>query len=245
MKRYRSARSLVSSACIGVPIALVMVLSSIGCRDRSDGSRSSEDGRRESPSPQRSGTSNGATNEPSDEAVASVLTLIRELPNWGRLPLTGDITAEVARIELIVERIAESDLDTIRAAMARLEEEPGAKTDSTTMHTLFVLNKFLFDLPASVTRDSPHFLIFRAGYTGISVSDEPRNPRPSDRIDCRWPWSEDDRGRWRLTERFSGFFGGPVDALKMFDFYRETFGKRELQNEPNPRSENRPPGEDR
>jgi hypothetical protein len=128
-------------------------------------------------------------------------------------------------IEEIARAISSYNLDTIRAAMQRYHDESwdkghGIEADA----RLFVLNHYLFNMPATIRRDSPHFPMIFAPYAPISG--EIGNPKSSDELDARWPWSVDKKGDWRLTGTDRGFIGLPTDPLRAFDYYRSHFGSR-------------------
>ena len=94
---------------------------------------------------------------------------------------------------------------------------------------LLIVNRFCFDLPATVRRDSPHFHFFGGAWLGLPISGDPYEPKASDEMDMRWPWSVDKNGQWQLTGKFAGFKGPSYQPLEAFDYYREHFGQRKIE----------------
>ncbi len=163
-------------------------------------------------------------------AVDEVVQMLVDMPAWGSFSVYGDYGEEEAEIERVARAIAAYDLDVIRAAFQRYGDQEWAEPGGAGMWAdtkLYVLNKFLFDLPETVRRDSPHFRPF-GGWGGLPITGDPLQPDPSDEMSMRWPWSEDESGTWRLTGRYGGSMGPPYLAMEAFDFYRKEFGRREV-----------------
>jgi hypothetical protein len=92
---------------------------------------------------------------------------------------------------------------------------------------LLILNRYLFDLPESLERESRHFQHFLSGWGGLPVTLEAGHPRRhSDRIFLRWPWEVGHDGVWHLTGEFSGYLGPPYSPFREFDYAAAHFGKR-------------------
>ena len=168
-------------------------------------------------------TENGGEGEEGD-SIAAVVSLLEEMPHWALLSPDQRHTKKWREIELTVRTIAEYDLDVIRAAMATFSVESRYGEGK-----LYVINKYLFDLPETVRRDSPHFPYIAGEWSGLPITGDSFNPRPSDEVSARWPWRQEEDGTWRLTGTFAGYFGAPYDALAAFDYYRENFGRREAK----------------
>ncbi len=166
-----------------------------------------------------------SADEKIDEKVGEVVRILTDMPDWSALGVSDEYAVERRQIEEAVRRIAAYDLDTIRAAEQLYRSSPPMWLGGAAK--LFVLNKFIFSLPQTVRRASPHFRLF-GGWMGGPISGDPYDPRDTDEMDMRWPWEADASGEWRLVGRFSGFMGPTSDSLGEFDYYRQHFGKREI-----------------
>ena len=56
---------------------------------------------------------------------------------------------------------------------------------------LFFLNKYLFDIPEHVGRDSPRFAVIDTGWSDMPAVNDSNATKPSDKALARWPWSAD------------------------------------------------------
>jgi hypothetical protein len=145
------------------------------------------------------------------------------MPDWTLFSLNKENSQERQQIKDAARRISTYDLDLIRLAFERR-----MKNNPLEFGKLFVLNKYLFNLPDAIRRDSPHFQFFGGGWVGMPMTGDPNKRNDSDELSLRWPWSVDDDGKWQLTGKFGGFNGPPYDALAAFDYYGKQFGKREM-----------------
>jgi hypothetical protein len=154
--------------------------------------------------------------------AVSVCLALDAMPNFPN-DLVDPQIEDRQDIEKAVQAISKYDLDTIRAGMKRYYCDQNAS--HATELKLYMLNHYLFALPATIRRDSPYAPFFM-GY-GAPASGEITNPQPADEIDARWPWSADSEGEWRLTGTCgSTFFGLPYRAFEDFDYCRQHFGVR-------------------
>ena len=163
-------------------------------------------------------------------AEEDIVTLLRKMPDWVAFSHNRDYRAEEAEIERSVAAIASHDLDTVRAALEYYSTKGWSMNNCSSIGALakmMIVNKFLFKLPRVVRRDSPHFRSFGGGWWGLPISGESGDPRDSDEMTIRWPWSEDEQGKWHLTGRFAGFTGEQYHPLVAFDYYRAAFGRRD------------------
>jgi len=145
--------------------------------------------------------------------------MLQKMPDWTAFSLNQAYPQERAAIEQTAQRIAQYDLNTIRAAIAAYLANDGQVLGTAAARgKVLIINKYLFDLPATAPASSSHARTFGGGWWGQPVFD--------DAVCLRWPWSVDDDGTWHLTGTFGGFTGPPYDALQAFDYYREQFGRR-------------------
>jgi len=108
------------------------------------------------------------------------------------------------------------------------------KGDGSVERKLFLLNKFLFDIPEWLPRQSPHVPHLLAGWWGMPVNGDPKNPKPDDKFNVRWPWTADAHGEWHLTGRHMIYMGPPYDGLKMFEYLRRHFPRRKISQQAHP-----------
>jgi hypothetical protein len=157
------------------------------------------------------------------EAMSLVKTL-DQMPDWTSISVNDPAVARHAEIESACREVAKHSTETIRLAFAYYEQN--RFPDLAAEGKLFVLNRYLFDVPSLVRRDSPYFRLY--GGWGAPESGEPRNPQPTDTLDLRWPWSVGPDGELRLTGHFGGYMGPPYDALGEFDFWSANFNRRKI-----------------
>jgi len=145
---------------------------------------------------------------------------------------------QIEEIERRMALIAAYDLDSIRHAMAYYYDHSTSSTGQVSSRaecTLFLLDKYLFDLPNRIRRDAPGARTF--GY----LDPEPRGgEEPAEALNLRWPWEVDTKGRYRLTgfHPLAGLTGSILVPLKQyhpleaFDYYRQHYGRRSIEVSP-------------
>ncbi|NQT20207.1 MAG: hypothetical protein HQ592_10925 [Planctomycetes bacterium] len=161
----------------------------------------------------------------------AVLAELEAMPDWSSLRAKKQ-TRKQRRIEQSVKRIAEHNLGDIRAAMEcyiGVSKEDPLSVDG----KLLILNRYVFDVPTTVRRDSSHFAHVITGWWSQPMSCDPYDPQDSDEISSLWPWSKNEKGELRLTGRANdggiAIHRGPrIGVLGDFDYYREHFGRREF-----------------
>ena len=166
------------------------------------------------------------------EKEQHIVDLIVGMPSWATVPYGRGEREEIAKMEQAIQEIASYDLDTIRTALVYYclvgfeHEDHNHATFDRDCKTL-LLNKFLFNLPLTVRRDSPHDTTF-GGSWGIPDPGSAAKPMPFDQIPIRWPWSETEPGTWHITARLNGCMGEQYQPIVAFDYYRKNFGKRDM-----------------
>jgi len=167
------------------------------------------------------------------DSVKAIVALLEEMPGWKSLSGKPECHVERSKIEATVRQVAAYDLDEIRAAIECYDRESWEANNgvisSAAQGKLYLLTNYLFDLPETVRRDSPHFRVFGGGWIGLPISGDQFNPKESDLMSIRWPWSVDANGNWKLTGEFGGFLGPPFQPLTAFDYWRKAFGKRRTE----------------
>lgn len=165
-----------------------------------------------------------------DRRVADdVLAQLRIGPAWSELPYYNDWRRDWrrdsrTRIMAKLEGMRQCDLDVIRDAIEKYVSGPKRWVDCQridTMSHLYVLNKYLFQVPETVPAGSvPLF----GRWLGL--------PADLQKTNLLWPLSHQADGTLVLTGRFGGYVGADYKAMQAFDYYREKFGRRNFQATP-------------
>ena len=170
------------------------------------------------------------------KAVEEIIAEIDKMPSWPLLPwkpTNADrqhVQQQAAKLEDIALNIAKHSSVDVREALAQynnmIREE---KREWNKDRALFIVNKFLFDIPEFVTWVSPEMTSLHAGW-GAPLLGDRKVPQPTDRVLARWPWFSDESGRWHFkTEcRLLIYSGPPYDPVRHFDALLTTFGRRSI-----------------
>jgi hypothetical protein len=182
--------------------------------------------------------SNGKDGPVPDAKVAEVIKILDSIPGWPMIAFDRNeeslnrANADAQKIEASMEKIAQFDSSVIRVAISQYEADfDKSRRPETDSERLLFLNRFLFKIPETVRRDSPHFSHIGGGgwipmpprrlITGIA---------PSDVRFARWPWLEEKDGTYRFEVHLFGlkYNGPPYPALEIFDYCEKEFGRREI-----------------
>jgi hypothetical protein len=147
-----------------------------------------------------------------------IIELLRRMPAWSDVAPGEDGVTERQEIESAVQRIAGYDVADVTAAVERFVDEASADTSGLgvpTLSKLYVLDRYLFAVPPWTSVGTRRFASFR----GVPVD--------GDRIGELWPWSIDEGGGLRLTGVFAGYTGETFQALREFEYFRDTYGVRD------------------
>jgi len=150
------------------------------------------------------------------------------MPDWTK-PNVAD-AAKPAKIEASVRGIAAYPTEMIRAAMERYWKErtaAGGKEAFLAGLRLYVMNKYLFDFPEVVRRDSPTAQR-EGGWFGGWVWRRAYRKNISDWLWIRWPWAEREDGTWRLLASPPDSAEQSYRPLEAFDYYRKTYPRRDV-----------------
>ena|ERR1041384_3360545 len=148
-----------------------------------------------------------------------VVELIESSPEWSEIP--ADDEASRSKIIEKMRGVAKYDLDTIRSAIEQYlskKEQSEGGNDVASMSRLYVLNRYLFDVPDKVPMGERRF----GSFFGI--------PHDSQSVNEMWPLSVDDKGKLALTGSFKGYFGEEYLPLQEFDYFKEKYGPRKIQS---------------
>ena len=168
---------------------------------------------------------------PSDSPESEIIALLQKmptLPSYSCEEARSQYVAECSEIETIIQRIASYDLDTIRRVIGYFYGalDSGKRTVQVSgfEEKVMMLNRFLFQLPKTVSRDSSHLCAFPSwGWVTVDTNDP---EILSDKIYFRWPWKENDSGEWRFVGHGIFRSGSLYRGDMAFDYYRKHFGKR-------------------
>lgn len=83
------------------------------------------------------------------------------------------------------------------------------------MSKLFVLNRYIFKVPAKSKLGEPGF----GGWIGI--------PHDETEINELWPFAVRTDGRLELIGEFGGYNGDDFQAVEEFDYFNQRFGRRQ------------------
>jgi hypothetical protein len=136
--------------------------------------------------------------------------------------------ATAAIIDETVLKLSRYKTNEILSAVKILDQDVSSNYE--TQEKLFVLYRYLFELPAVVRRDSPHFKLLAAGGPGANpLLRSGSSPRPDDELDALWPWKVDKSGRMRSEPLRAGKirFGPPYRALATFEHCSREFMRRD------------------
>ncbi len=151
-------------------------------------------------------------NHPEPQDVTAAL---HEMPAWADV-LAGD-TGALASTEAAVRCIGGGDSDSVLSGIRRFIDERRETDDGfnvSAMSKLFVLNRYLFDVPEFVPLNQPGF----GAFVGVPVHEGLVNEL--------WPWEVDSLGELRLTGFFRGYCGETFLALEEADAFRSRYGPR-------------------
>lgn len=150
-----------------------------------------------------------------------VLRLLEDLPSWPMLPFVsnGDENADETRqedaeaIEAIAAKINEYQLDEIRQGLSLYRQ-----SDKYCPEMAFVIIQYVFDIPEADDPLAKH----------IIPAFKVLRPRASKPLPSSWPWKKARDGTLRFEVRAIGLVrnGPPYPVLRVFDVYREHFGRR-------------------
>lgn len=149
----------------------------------------------------------------SNNAEKKVLTLLDKCPSWTRLRPNDQPDRE--KIMASLEKIRTFNTRVVRMAVEQYVVK-NTKTTSQNLENLskvFLLNRYLFQVPQFVPAESPVFGAWR-------------NPIEKGQMNVLWPFLLKPNGRLELTGVFSGYTGEPYQPIKEFDYFFKTFGIR-------------------
>jgi len=148
--------------------------------------------------------------------VRAVAAKLHEIVAWADI-YVGDF-GKLALMELAVKDLCRSDADVVVAGMRCFieeccEAEGGFRVSA--MSKLFVVNRYLFDVPEFTPLNQRRF----GAFAGVPVH--------GDLVNELWPWQVDARGEIRLIGFFRGYVGETYLALQEAVAFKRRYGLRE------------------
>jgi hypothetical protein len=160
----------------------------------------------------------GGSLEPADSAQATppgrdeAIQLLRTCPAW------SDAKANRNQIVVCLRRLSQCDSAILRAVTKAFVAECRANGTYTiaAMSKLFVLNRFVFNVPEHAKFSGPFF----GGWEGV--------PHDEREMNVMWPLSHGKDGQLELSGAYGGYSGERFRALEEFDFFLRKYGRRSI-----------------
>jgi hypothetical protein len=152
---------------------------------------------------------------PAGGGAAAVEALLDETPAWAGVE-AGDAEA-LAEIERRMRRLDTFSPEDVEAGARRYVASRSAGGDAfdvDAMSKVYVLARYLFDVPDAVPGGRPRF----ASFIGVPVREGV--------VDELWPWEAGPDGEPDLTGYFRGYAGETYNALGELDAFKERYGFR-------------------
>jgi hypothetical protein len=151
-----------------------------------------------------------------DAMSQSIAAELDAMPAWADVSI-GDSQA-LAAIELAIRHLSTDDEETILSAIRRYIEkryEVDGRLNVSAMSKLFVLNRYIFNVPEFAPLNQPRF----GAFIGIPAQDGLVNEL--------WPWRIAADGELRLTGFFRGYTGETFQAMKEAEAFLSLYGLRQ------------------
>lgn len=201
--RIRTIRFL---ACL---IIVVAMMATIGCA-------------RDQVEPERSSDVETPSKSPDEDSIPHIITTLEKCPAWTNMEIED--TAEKESLLECLDELSTYETSILRKAIEQfISEERRREKDSSIdvvdvfndLSKLFVLNRYIFDVPAKSSRqDSRSF----GGFWGVPGDDK--------EVNRLWPLGTTPDGELDLVGECQGYTGPPFRALAEFDYFNERFGRR-------------------
>lgn len=148
--------------------------------------------------------------------TAEIIALVEDLPPWTRVAYGS---TEIARLNLIVDKLRDYSLSELEAAIVFLYEDPSVtkgilEQDSKT----FLILRVLFDVPSSTSlADAKSF----GGWIRPELGQDP----PPSTINMLWPVAISGDHAVSVSN-FMGYLGDSYDAVGEFMYFKDKYGLR-------------------
>jgi hypothetical protein len=158
----------------------------------------------------------GGSTSQSNQQTQRAVQQIELCPPWSKV--RSDQSAQQENIFACLENIAALDTTIIRKGMEQfvLKMKNEGKWDVSNMSKLFVMNRYLFDVPAELPLKQAKFF---GGWRGV--------PRDDRAVNMLWPLEKNSDGRIIMAGDFAGYVGEAFDPIREFDYFDDHFGRRQ------------------
>jgi hypothetical protein len=149
--------------------------------------------------------------------VKELVEQISSMPAWS--DFSSDNDEDRRQVIDILQTIARAPAERIRQAMeAYIEQTARAEAgyDVSAMSRLYILNRFVFNVPDKAELGRPRF----GSFFGI--------PSEGNTVNELWPLSKGVDGRLVLDGDFGGYFGESYLAVQEFDHFNNEYGRRSV-----------------
>jgi hypothetical protein len=158
------------------------------------------------------------TKDPADDQdqETAVMKAIAECPSW---PYSDEEITPHLQQELrgCARRLSAYDLDLLRLAFSQYADVDSDK--------LYVLARYLFDVPSGTHDDVPMFASFAGSRRGLRGNLEPPAVSYQGYVPL-WPLGFNMNGDLVLLEQQGLYSGPPYGPLEEFAYFRERFERR-------------------
>jgi len=174
-----------------------------------------------------------------DENIKTILDAIDTMPNWLSLS-EKEFRHAADDIKATAMEIARHEPHDVRAAFQKyLNEDTSVYEEPIRVRLkrpakVMLISKFLFDLPERIERGEEHYdrlVVLEGGWFEKpywELFNDMLYGRESNEIHPRWPWAEDDTGKWLLEGTFFGRSPSEYAALASFDYFQMHFPRRKI-----------------
>ena len=150
------------------------------------------------------------TNPSALRKIEVVLDALTRCPSWSQPDVNSNAIISVCR------ELAKFETDVLRRAVERFVEQCKMQKsyDVASMSKLFVLNRYIFQVPPKEAFSGPFF----GGWDGV--------PYDQHQMNMLWPLSTNAAGELVLTGKYAGYAGEPFGAIAEFDYFLKKYGRR-------------------
>lgn len=157
---------------------------------------------------------------PDQSDIKEIVRLLEVSPAWDTLKDNSSLLENQNMILENLFKISKYDLTTIRGAISFFVEKKKSTNEYnvSNMSRLFLLNRYIFNIPESIPFDAPAF----GGWVGVPIKNKI--------INRLWPLTVNKDGVIMIDGEFGGYFGPDYRAVEEFDYFQEKFATRSFKH---------------